>query len=154
VNFGKTGFTSVSVGGRGARTTFGKRGVTRTIGLPGTGLSYSETTPYPVDRDIASTAAASSIDSTYRTKVTTFRFWATVSVLLLLIGVASSSIGWLIAGGLVSVLTFAVRPGPPPEQPPQPTEPPLYVAPPDVDPSDLPRTMSAHLFDGSRKHNQ
>ena len=61
-NIGKSGFTSVSVGARGFRTTFGKRGVTRTVGIPGTGMSWvsheshaqarrsaalSETTPEP-----------------------------------------------------------------------------------------------------------
>ncbi|MGE0705496.1 MAG: DUF4236 domain-containing protein [Vicinamibacterales bacterium] len=42
LNVGKTGVTSVSVGGRGARVTFGKRGVRQTVSLPGTGLSFSQ----------------------------------------------------------------------------------------------------------------
>jgi Protein of unknown function (DUF4236) len=41
VNIGKRGFTSVSVGGRGAHVTYGRRGRRATIGLPGTGLSYT-----------------------------------------------------------------------------------------------------------------
>ena len=45
VNFSKTG-TSLSVGGRGATLNLGKRGVRTTVGLPGTGLSYSESAPW------------------------------------------------------------------------------------------------------------
>jgi len=40
VNFGKRGMTSLSVGGRGGRTTFSRRGTHSTFGIPGTGLSY------------------------------------------------------------------------------------------------------------------
>ena len=40
LNMGKGGFTSISVGGRGATLNLGKRGVTSTVSLPGTGLSY------------------------------------------------------------------------------------------------------------------
>src|SRR5665213_4060288 len=41
LNFGKTG-VSTSIGRRGAWLTFGGRGGTRaTVGLPGTGLSYT-----------------------------------------------------------------------------------------------------------------
>ena len=45
VNFSKTG-TSLSVGGRGATVNLGKRGVRTTVGLPGSGLSYSEMRPW------------------------------------------------------------------------------------------------------------
>src|SRR5690348_16974604 len=41
LNFGKSGLTSVSVGRRGVHTTFGRCGPRTTIGLPGTGLSYT-----------------------------------------------------------------------------------------------------------------
>ena len=40
LNMGKTGFTSISVGGRGAALNLGKRGSTSTVSLQGTGLSY------------------------------------------------------------------------------------------------------------------
>jgi Protein of unknown function (DUF4236)/Bacterial SH3 domain len=40
LNMGKSGFTSLSIGGRGATLNLGKRGVTSTVSLPGTGLSY------------------------------------------------------------------------------------------------------------------
>src|SRR5712671_170845 len=43
LNLGKRS-TSISVGGRGAHVTFGgPRGTRATVGLPGTGLSYTET---------------------------------------------------------------------------------------------------------------
>lgn len=45
LNIGKSGVTSVSVGGGGFRTTFGKRGVTRSVGIPGTGLSFTSRVP-------------------------------------------------------------------------------------------------------------
>lgn len=45
INFGKSGFTSVSVGGRGLTTNYGKKGTRTTLGLPGTGLSYSTYSP-------------------------------------------------------------------------------------------------------------
>ena len=41
LNFGRSGLTSVSVGGRGAHYMVGKRGSRATVGLPGTGLSYT-----------------------------------------------------------------------------------------------------------------
>lgn len=39
VNLSKTG-TSLSVGGRGATMNIGKRGVRRTLSIPGTGISH------------------------------------------------------------------------------------------------------------------
>jgi hypothetical protein len=46
LNLGKTGITSISAGGRGARMTFGRRGGRATVGLPGSGLSYTAYEPY------------------------------------------------------------------------------------------------------------
>lgn len=40
VNFGKSGFTGVNVGPRGASLSIGKQGTHANVGLPGTGLSY------------------------------------------------------------------------------------------------------------------
>jgi len=40
LNVSKTGI-STSIGGRGATVNVGKRGVRGTIGIPGSGLSYS-----------------------------------------------------------------------------------------------------------------
>jgi len=43
LNLGRSGVTSVSAGVRGAHYTVGRRGPRATIGLPGTGLSYTMT---------------------------------------------------------------------------------------------------------------
>ena len=40
LNLSKSG-TSVSVGGRGGWLTFGKKGTRATVGIPGTGMSWS-----------------------------------------------------------------------------------------------------------------
>ena len=40
LNVGKTGKPSISVGVRGAHVTVGSKGVTTSVGIPGTGLSY------------------------------------------------------------------------------------------------------------------
>jgi Protein of unknown function (DUF4236) len=40
VNLSKSG-PSLSVGVRGAHATFGRRGITRTVGIPGTGVFYT-----------------------------------------------------------------------------------------------------------------
>ncbi|XDZ50231.1 DUF4236 domain-containing protein [Neisseriaceae bacterium CLB008] len=40
LNLGKKGFTSVTIGGRGASVNIGKRGTHLNAGIPGTGLSY------------------------------------------------------------------------------------------------------------------
>ena len=44
LNFSNGG-TSVSIGGRGHWVTFGRHSVRATVGLPGTGASWSETVP-------------------------------------------------------------------------------------------------------------
>jgi len=41
VNFSKSG-ASLSLGGKGATVNLGRKGLRSTVGLPGTGLSYSE----------------------------------------------------------------------------------------------------------------
>jgi hypothetical protein len=43
INIGRRGFSSVSVGARGARYTVGRRGPRVTVGLSRTGLSYTAT---------------------------------------------------------------------------------------------------------------
>lgn len=45
INLGKKG-ASVSIGGRGATVNLNKNGIRRTIGIPGSGISYSTYTPY------------------------------------------------------------------------------------------------------------
>ncbi|EDV3123758.1 DUF4236 domain-containing protein [Salmonella enterica subsp. enterica] len=41
INIGKTGITSASIGKAGATLNVGKKGVKTTVGIPGTGLSYT-----------------------------------------------------------------------------------------------------------------
>ena len=54
INFGKKS-TSLSIGGKGFRKTFSSTGrTTTTFGIPGTGLSYSESTKKPKKRRSAS----------------------------------------------------------------------------------------------------
>ena len=45
LNLSKSG-ASLSVGRRGAWATFGPRGITATLGLPGSGLRWTETSPW------------------------------------------------------------------------------------------------------------
>ncbi|WP_228262440.1 DUF4236 domain-containing protein, partial [Acinetobacter baumannii] len=46
VNVSKKGLSSVSVGGKGARVNVSKKGTRTTVGIPGTGLSYTTNTSY------------------------------------------------------------------------------------------------------------
>lgn len=46
VNIGKNGFTSVSIGKKGASVNINKKGTRSTIGIPGSGLSYSSYKPH------------------------------------------------------------------------------------------------------------
>lgn len=55
-NFGKTN-GSISVGPRGCKTTFGKKGVRTTVGIPGTGFSASVYRPYKSKRKQSSTSS-------------------------------------------------------------------------------------------------
>jgi hypothetical protein len=52
LNFSKRG-VSASVGQRGAWATLGRRGVRTTVGLPGSGLSYTTTSPATVGRVVS-----------------------------------------------------------------------------------------------------
>ncbi|HMN14960.1 MAG TPA: DUF4236 domain-containing protein [Bellilinea sp.] len=49
VNLSKTG-TSLSLGGKGASVNIGRKRVRTTVGLPGTGVSYSEDVSYARDK--------------------------------------------------------------------------------------------------------
>ena len=51
INIGKDGFSSVSVGTRGAHLTMGKNGTTVSAGIPGTGLSYVKRLDKPVGQN-------------------------------------------------------------------------------------------------------
>lgn len=50
INVSNKGVSSVSVGKRGATLNVGKKGVRGTVGIPGSGLSYSSYTPYQQNR--------------------------------------------------------------------------------------------------------
>jgi Protein of unknown function (DUF4236) len=45
VNLTKRGASSISIGRRGAHMTFSDKGTRTSVGLPGSGLNYSEFTP-------------------------------------------------------------------------------------------------------------
>lgn len=51
LNITKKGLSSVSLGGRGARVNLGKKGTKTTVGIPGTGLSYSSFNPKQTKRE-------------------------------------------------------------------------------------------------------
>ena len=45
LNFSKSG-VSTSLGPRGAKVTIGKKGVRKTFGIPGTGMYYTDYSPW------------------------------------------------------------------------------------------------------------
>lgn len=51
INVTQKGISSLSVGQPGATTNISKKGVKTTIGLPGTGISYSETSKFSTGSD-------------------------------------------------------------------------------------------------------
>lgn len=51
LNITKKGISSLSIGGKGARVNLGKKGTRTTVGLPGTGLSYSSYSPKQVKKE-------------------------------------------------------------------------------------------------------
>lgn len=55
INLSKTG-TSLSLGGKGASVNIGRKRVRTTVGLPGTGISYSEDVSYTHDKAARSAA--------------------------------------------------------------------------------------------------
>lgn len=59
INVSKSG-TSLSLGGAGHSVNFGSKGVRTTVGIPGTGLSYSTTTGSKSNSSVRATSAVSS----------------------------------------------------------------------------------------------
>lgn len=59
INVSKSG-TSLSLGGAGHSVNFGSKGVRTTVGIPGTGLSYSTTTGSKSSNSVRVTSAVSS----------------------------------------------------------------------------------------------
>ena len=49
LNVGKKGISSLSAGPKGAKVSIGKKGTRTTVSAPGTGLSYSQYSPYKKD---------------------------------------------------------------------------------------------------------
>ena len=80
LNLSKSG-VSASVGTRGAWLTFGRNGTRTTVGLPGTGISYTTTSSAHQHQDAAAPPARAS------------GRW--LLVLLILLGIAAG-LGWLI----------------------------------------------------------
>ncbi len=54
LNIGKKGISSVSIGKRGASVNISGKGTRSTIGIPGSGLSYSSYTPHTQNNEIPS----------------------------------------------------------------------------------------------------
>jgi hypothetical protein len=52
-NLGKNGLTSVSIGKKGHSTNLSKKGVRTTLGIKGTGLSYSTLHKFEVEEPVA-----------------------------------------------------------------------------------------------------
>jgi hypothetical protein len=80
LNLSKSG-VSASVGTRGAWFTFGRNGTRTTVGLPGTGISYTTTSPASEHQD----AVAAPSRAPGR--------WLIILVILLAI---AAGVGWLI----------------------------------------------------------
>jgi hypothetical protein len=88
LNLSKSG-VSTSIGTRGAWLTFGKRGTRATVGIPGSGISYTETLPrhqqaQAQDQGVVQESAPPTASSA--------RTWYILLVLLAIAG----GIGWLI----------------------------------------------------------
>lgn len=84
LNLSKSG-VSVGVGPRGLNLNLGPRGVRKTVGLPGTGLYYQETSSWPKSTEAASLAASGAE--------------------------SSSGVGWIVIGLAIVVIVIAVNLG-------------------------------------------
>jgi hypothetical protein len=80
LNVSKSG-VSTSIGTRGAWLTFGRKGTRTTVGLPGTGISYTHTTPAHEHQDLGAPPARAS------------RGWL---IALLVVLATAAVVGWLI----------------------------------------------------------
>ena len=80
INLSKSG-ASLSVGGRGAAVNLGRRGLRGTVGLPGTGLSYSESAPW--HRRVARRAGGLAANPT------PVRGWPIIGWLILIVAVVA-----------------------------------------------------------------
>lgn len=84
LNFGKRG-TSVSLGGRGATMNLSKKGVRQTVGIPGTGMSYTDYKSW----DGASNAQASNEQATPAARSSSLGWLVTIAVIVLIAWLAN-----------------------------------------------------------------
>jgi hypothetical protein len=84
LNLSKSG-VSASVGTRGAWFTFGRNGTRATVGLPGTGISYSTTNSTKERQNVGKPSS---------------RAWARWLLVLLLILAIVAGISWLISDAM------------------------------------------------------
>jgi hypothetical protein len=89
INISKKGVSSVSVGGHGATLNVGKNGVKTTVGIPGTGISYSEniSTSHNDHEAIAepvSTPVEHSVESA-STGVEHFKTWLIIGLVIVIV---------------------------------------------------------------------
>jgi hypothetical protein len=87
---------STSVGGRGAWLTFGRRGTRATVGLPGSGISYSTT--IPAARQTAVNRPGATQPATHHepsTKGSALRGWAWIAA----IAVFATLLAWSLFRG-------------------------------------------------------
>ena len=112
MNFGKSGFTSWSFGGRGYRTTVSSRGVRRSFGIPGTGLSHSTFSPrqQTTDRSFVQIAApVEAMADRFGLKRSTAPMSAGAARLMLfVVGGSALVVGSLAGVGAVQVLGLAL----------------------------------------------
>jgi hypothetical protein len=80
LNLSKSG-VSASIGTRGAWLTFGRKGTRTTVGLPGTGISYTRTSSAHEHQDVGAPPVRAS------------RSWLVVLLVMLAI---AAVVGWLI----------------------------------------------------------
>lgn len=62
LNISKNGLNSVTIGKPGASVNISKKGKQATVGIPGTGLSYSQKLPYRIDTHSKSPSIPSSAE--------------------------------------------------------------------------------------------
>jgi len=79
INLGKTG-ASLSVGGQGATVNVSKRGTRTTLGIPGTGLSYSKKQPRPSATPVNPNSAPPRNSAVLNVIITVFMLWVAYKI--------------------------------------------------------------------------
>jgi uncharacterized protein DUF4236 len=96
VNLSKSG-PSLTVGVRGAHMTFGGRGVTRTVGLPGTGLYYTSRSGYHTG--FHSAHAETPVDAGTQARADRVSSLALLGIIVLIALLIGAAIGSLVGHG-------------------------------------------------------